>query len=60
MKKRKIEWRSFYNKQKEKEEDISKRICSITHKIVHDDSGSDSTLGTFHLFLNKEMNNINC
>ena len=27
---------------------------SITHKIVHDDSGSDSTLGMFHLFLTKK------
>ena len=51
MKKRKIEWRSFYEKQKEKEVDISKRMRSITHTIVHDDSGSDSTLGMFHLFL---------
>ena len=50
-KKRKIERRSFYDKQKEKEEDISKCMRSFTHKIVHDDSGSDSTLGTFHLFL---------
>ena len=44
----------FFDKQKEKEEDISKRMHSITHKIVHDDSGSDSTLGTFHLFLTKK------
>ena len=51
MKKRKIEQRSFYDKQKEKEADISKRMRSIMHKIVHDDSGSDNTLGTFHLFL---------
>ena len=51
MKKRKIERRSFYEKQKEKEADISKHMRSIAHTIVHDDSGSDSTLGTFHLFL---------
>ena len=54
MKKLKIERRSFYDKQKEKEEDISKRMRSITHKIFHDDSGSDSTLGMFHLFLTKK------
>ena len=46
-----MEWRSFYKKQKEKEADISKCMHSITHPIVHDDSGSDSTLGMFHLFL---------
>ena len=51
QKKRKIEQRSFYEKQKEKEADILKRMRSIMHTIVHDDSGSDSTLGTFHLFL---------
>ena len=51
QKKWKIERRSFYEKQKEKEADISKRMRSITHTIVHDDSGSDSTLGMFHLFL---------
>ena len=51
MKKWKIERRSFYEKQKEKEAGILKSMHSIMHTIVHDDSGSDSTLGTFHLFL---------
>ena len=46
-----MEQRSFYEKQKEKEADISKRMGSIMHTIVHNDSGSDSTLGTFNLFL---------
>ena len=42
---------SFYEKQKEKEADILKRMRSIMHTIVHDDSSSDSTLGMFNLFL---------
>ena len=50
-KKRKMERRSFYEKQKEKEADISKHMRSITHTIVHDGSSSDTSHGMFNLFL---------
>ena len=46
-----MEWRSFYEKQKEKEADILKRMRSITHTIVHDGSSSDTSHGMFNLFL---------
>ena len=46
-----MERRSFYEKQKEKEADILKRMCSIMHTIVHNGSGSDTSHGMFHLFV---------